>query len=82
MTCLQDFTHKRQAKTSSLNRLLVQHTPCRPLLAGACEKFFCVLEVNDVGMVVAMYVVGGYPPTPIDGEGEVKGVDGDPASPN
>jgi len=42
-----------------------------------------MLEVNDVGMVVVIYFMGGDPPpAPIDGEGEVKGVDGDPASPN
>jgi hypothetical protein len=51
-------------------------------LASACEKFFRVLEVNDVDMVVAIYVVGGYPPAPIDGEGKVEGVDGDPSAPN
>jgi hypothetical protein len=26
-------------------------------LAGACEKFFCVLEVDDVGMVVVADVI-------------------------
>ena len=51
----------------------------RPLLAGACEKFFHMLEVNDVGMYVVIYFMGGDPPpAPIDGEGEVKGDNGDP----
>jgi len=37
-----------------------------------------VLEVNDVGMVVVIYVIGGDLLAPIDGEGKVEGDDGDP----
>lgn len=48
----------------------------RSHMVDACEKLFHMLEVNDVGMVVVIYVIGGDPPAPIDGEGEVN--NGDP----
>lgn len=30
-------------------------------MAGTCEKFVHMLEVNDVHMVVVIYIVGGDP---------------------
>ena len=76
----QAFTHGHQARFLSSGGLLVQCTPRWPLLACACENFFCVLEVNDVGVVDVTEVVDGDFPTLVDGEGEVKDADGDPSA--
>ena len=46
----------------SFDGSLVQCAPRQLLLAGFCEKFFRVLEVDDVGMVVVTDVVDGDTP--------------------
>jgi hypothetical protein len=53
--------------------------PLPALLANACEKFFCVLELDDVGVVVAVDVVDD-PSLRIYSEGDVEDadVDGNP----
>ena len=80
MTCLQAFTHGRQARLLSSGRRLVQFALCQPLLVGACEKLFRVLEVNDVGVVDVTDVIDGDPLIPIDGKGEVKYAVDDPST--
>jgi hypothetical protein len=67
-TCLQSFTHRCQARLSPSGGLLVQCTPRQPLLAGSCEKFFRVFELNVVGMVDVKNVVMEILP-PIGDEG-------------
>lgn len=49
-SCLQSFTHRRQARLSPSGGLLVPCTPRQPLLGSSCEKSFCVFELNLVGM--------------------------------
>ena len=58
-TCLQAFPHRRQARLFPSGRFLVQCTPRQPLLPCACEKFFCVLKVNGIGVIA---IVDGDPP--------------------
>ena len=60
-THLQAFTHGCQAKLLSSDGLLVQWVRRQLLLASACEKFFYVLQVNDVGVVDVTNIVDGYP---------------------
>ena len=61
MTCLQASTHGRQARLLSSGRRLVQFALCQPLLVGACEKLFRVLEVDDVGVIKVTGVIDGDP---------------------
>ena len=42
------------------------------------NSFACLLEVNDVDVVDVTYFIDGDPPTPVDGEGEVKDANGNP----
>ena len=42
--------------------------PRQPLLAGSCEKLFCVVELNVAGMVDVKNVINGDPSDPIGGE--------------
>ena len=80
-TRLQTFTHGRQARLLSSGGLLVQSVPRPPLLACACEKFFHVLEVNDIGTVDVVDVIDRDPLTPIDSLGKVEDADGNPFAP-
>ena len=68
-TCLQFFTHGRQARLSPLGGLFVQCAPRQPLLPGSCEKIFRMLELNVAGMVDVRNVINGDPPNPIGDEG-------------
>ena len=61
MTRLQNFTHGRKARLLSLGKLLVRSAPRQPLLDGACEKFFLMLEADDICMVDVTDVVDGDP---------------------
>lgn len=75
-TRLQTFTHRHQARLLSSGRLLVRCAPRKPLLVGSYEKFFRVFKLNVVGMHGRCH--RWRSPNPINGEGEVEGVDGDP----
>jgi hypothetical protein len=62
MTRLQAFTRARQARLFLWVDCLSKVLLASPLLAGACEKFFHVLEVDDIGMVDVTKVINGDPP--------------------
>ena len=80
-TCLQTFTHGRQARFLPSSGLLVQCAPRHPLLGGSREKFFRMLDLNVVGMVYVADVMYGGTPDPIGNEGKVDDVDGDSSTP-
>jgi hypothetical protein len=61
MPCLQAFTHVHSTKLLSSGGLLAQCAPCQPRLAGSCEKFIRVFELNVADMVDVGNIVNGDP---------------------